>query len=1292
MRCSIKASSLFIFLIALSSFTLGYGVYEVDADINSDNDSLIYMNTSEVDELRLNLTTPSDRNFDLEMSYDDGFFEVDISELVTEKGVYQFQFIKDGEKIPSGFHTFLVGGNDAEWFERHEDLVNERAVNEDDLDPFCFQEDDYNCLLEPFQADMMMQNYYGFIESGESNFRDEAIDFATSPIKDEIEGYDTCDHGENDFDCVFGSRNDFNFSGAERQGRMIKSLWSVYRISGNQEVHDLAVNYTEGEPEECNVWNEDFDCGSVTNQSEMALGFWKAYEVSGEEEYKDLAVNLTEEIAGVNDSKAVKSFSKAYIHTKEYRYKKNLSDGFEQLLKTCSESCSDRKISEIAIAGLSGYEATKNDFLYRRSQLLADDAEEQCLVDSEVSCSLPSEQGLYSGVSTFVHQSRENIEPGFVNHEILSNPSTENELEISISTEGLVEEPSATIVNNETDVERECSVDNFNQTCTIDFRTLTEDIYYLNFEGIENSAYLENNYPIPYVSLDPELEPFTSDFIDGSSENNCNPWEDDYSCIIGNVNPEKDQTSYINSFATVSSLYTDNKSYSNNLINLATSEFYSGDDYESLSTSFCLPDEGFAEYLEDENEEKSQFNCETRSDFTSSQTQGSYISSMFASYRNSNRKELLHLGENYADSNVIEQEDCRVWNEEFECSNSEGQGKMIDGYWDAYLVTGEENYYDIAVNLSLSADEFSPDSKRLTSSLWKSYYITGQEDFREVAKNNTADILETESCFDCSLENYTSSIEVFTEAYKATRNETYLNEVERLVENRETYFENDEHSCSLDGTCPTSREQGLVIDTFTNALSIIDSDIDFEMSLSVDDNDLLLDESSDSQCHFENTGETQINIVKLELNSTITDFEEESIENIVLDPGENLSISSGFNASSVGEKEIECVAELPEPEITRTSTVDISEQETEEDDSGTGSTGTSGTLETEDEETEEDEFEPVIDSFSFENNTFTSDQFNLSSAFEHTRFYSKECMKAERTQYKNYTEFVISQDCYSETSSLFNFNPDFGEFENISLNEKPKKLNYSVGVNDTSWSDPVFVFTEEKELDMETNLDSEELSTVTESEYIVEAHLDRDSVCKVFRNDNLVFETEGQNISEEVTLVEGNNFIEIECEEISESMNIEYEEPLLQEINDNLEDNISEIILLGIFMVALSASFVKREALVHSYNERLFNFYFNQFKSSVQSQNVLKSIKYYRKMNKHYKNGDASQRLLNNDISLKEGVKIYLMSEMISNEKVEINSTVKNKIRMSINNYLAENPNSKVSNEIRKNLKLKNKL
>jgi rhamnogalacturonyl hydrolase YesR len=1222
-------------------------VYNVTGEqVNNTPNNFVFENQSSVTSPQLYIEDPEGREQTLELQETGKKLEVDVpARFFGSKGVYKFNFLEGSDTIAPGNQSLILGSANETWENRLHQLAQNNSENND-----C-DDSTYLCFNEYFQSKSINSDLKAFRATGNANYLEKAVNYSLADWRETETS--TC----GDFNCT--KYEDRETTAAMRQGTAITALWNVYSATGNFTVREKAVNYTEGAPDECDVNNGGFDCGNATNQAYMMQGFWTAYSVTNNSEYREKAINLTSVAENQNYSspKIVSSLTTAYQTTGNNTYIDRVYEYYQKNSQNCENNCDNWTDLNNVKSGLEAYKVTGNNYFYRNSVNTVYDLDTDCLTNTSSNCQSPDQQADALTLTSLLYVSKKDQRERFVNPVLDQTPSRDQSLSIRPEMKGSVTNPVMNIYDSNDVLEDSCNLNNINNSCSIDFSTFEQGIYTVELQSA-NSTY-PRQIPVAYSQRDISTEQKLLNLTRSSPENpenECNPWNNSFECV---KDYETYQSFYIQGFTDVANSYR-NETYKNILQNLS-SPSYSFIDIDPNGK--CLPEED-------------DYRCGTSASVDAGEIQGSLIKSLYSSYQATGKISTLDLAYNYSDHST--ESGCKVWQDEFVCSSPEAQGLMIQGYWEAYEVTGNKSYRNVSLELANHSD-FSSGTPELSAAFWETYTWTNNTKYREKAENITNNQIDTTDCPSCGTENLLDYGNMLVSAYRTSANNTYKNALE-------TQQDNVSDICA-DGSCANPLLQGKAISFTSRTMNTLPVTIDVETSMNVSSSNLKIGEQARVTCSITNTmqktniGPIDIRILpgsrfnNTEMNTTASS----------LSYDETANYTGNVTASEAGDGIVECQFSSPDFTVEESSTItieEVAEDNTTEDNptnpTDSDSSGDSGFIPLPDPKPEENntsKYNPRTENYNYTQQVLTPEEAGIPGDYRLKELHVETCFNASRAYYRNYTVLNAS-GCESEQLLLHDNTSAVEVFRNFTGSTS---YNISVSENETDWKKPMIYRTVEKPLKIESGT-SETVETRSEIQN-VEFALNSRTECDLKRNGQVINEYNTSQVSAEVELVEGENKITLDCGETSKSMNVMYEKPLTEKVAEN-----SPYILLGLLAAMAAVIGLKYHTLIEMYRSKMFNYRFNRFKSSLENEDVVEAVEQYNKMTKHENLDTVREKLMGSDVKMLTGLKMYLMSDMVTDPEIELTADEKSSIQNSINNYVNSHKNSKIAEKIRQNM------
>lgn len=790
------------------------------------------------------------------------------------EGLYEYYFADESgsSRFPDANATFRIGlsrGNVAIYDKA------KKLINSDPATHCAPWNSDYSCDYENMQGFMISAFNDAFLITGNMTFENKSDRLAENQIDevDPLNPYETCDHAKNDFDCENRDDNDPNPEsapsvGAMRQASMMHALWNRYRLGGNSTVRELAVNYTSGSAENCDVWNvtPDYDCGSGNDQGFMMYSFFEAYELTGDVNYKQIARNLTS--YGLNYSNSdflMLGFFKAYELTgnESYRSKAvNLSLGRLDVCRYGGCDVYNQSIS--AFAMWIAYEQT-GDYRYKLSAYdkTMHNFSGSCNPWNDTfSCQDPLEQGAIAEAFFKGYQILEAGNATFYSHSVSDSPGVSQPVTINVSFGGILRSPSLWYKRVGYSSWGSGAVSLQEKSYIIpSSHVQNAGVYeYYFYDNDSGARYPENGgtFKLALSSGNDTFRMIARNFSDSDpTKNLCRPFSNDFSCDY-----ETQQGPMIYGY---SSAY-----FSSDILN-----------YSIIAANFSINEidetDAIPMFGEDQwatcDHSDGDFDCSNDSvddsplgDVSAPLRQGWMIYSLWDAYQKTRDSAIKKVALDYSFGSS---EMCDVWNStpDYDCENSDEQGLMMLAYFKAYEQSGNGVFRRIAENLSFVGVDMN-DSDYLTMGLFSAFDMTGNSTYYDKAINISNS--RKDYCVEsgCSALNLSLSALSAWAAYEHTETQFYLD----MAVNKT--LQSPVGSCDPwdsvpDYQCEYPDEQGTMMrlywmadQAYTSSLSYVSLNV----SLGVSSDSVYVGDSFNVSCFVENTGSAVLFNVTVALN------------------------------------------------------------------------------------------------------------------------------------------------------------------------------------------------------------------------------------------------------------------------------------------------------------------------------------------------------------------------------------------------------------------------------------------
>lgn len=1223
-------------------------VYNVTGGVqNTNNHTFTFENQTSINQPQLYIVNPEGREETYQLQETGQKLQTEVpARLFDSKGVYKFNFQENSQSINPGNQSLVLGAANTTWKNRLTSLTENTSSGSQSCDT-----SSYTCFNEYYQGKSIASDLEAFRATENPEYLEKALNYSLS-------NWDNIDQTAcSDFTCDdYGG--DFATS-SMRQGSVIEALWKVYSATGDQQVRQKAVNFTEGYPTGkygCNVWENEFQCGNSTGHNSMMKGFWTAYKVTGNTSYKDIAVNLTAEAVNqsYNSSRTVSALTVAYQTTGNTTYRDRAYNYYQQNEKSCESGCDDWEELRNLKSGLQVHKVTGNNYFYRNPVNQVENLSVNCLTNTSANCTSTDQQADAAILSALLFAAKKDQEERFVNPVLKEFPSRDESLRIEPDMEGSVENPLMKVYDSQDVLEDSCSLNNINNSCSIDFSSFEQGVYTAELESA-NSTY-PRQIPVTYSQRELAVENRLLNLTRSSPDAECDPWNSSFECV---KDYETHQTFYMQGFRDLVDSYR-NETYLGILGNLSSPPFT----YLEVDNppAKCLP-------------EQDDYRCGTSAEAKAGELQGSLIESLYSSYQATGNISTLDLAYNYSSNSTSE--GCRVWQDDFTCSNAEAQGLMIQGYWEAYEVTGNESYRNVSLELANHSD-FSSSAPELSAAFWETYTWTNDTQHREKAENITSDLMNSTDCPNCSTENFLDYGNMLVSAYSTTANTTYRN---ALVNQKDNLT-----GICPDGSCSSSLLQGKAISFTARTMNTLPVTIDVETSMTVSPETLQVGDTADVKCSITNTmqqtstGPIDISIFpgsifeESEMNTTVSSLSYDQTGNYT----ENIT------ASETGQQLVECRFSSPDFTVEETAQVTVEQEQvdnstdntdsTDSGDSG-GDTG-GGFIPVPDPEENTTEFTPRTANYNYTDGVYNQNQTGLPQEYRLTEFHTQSCFEASRTYYQNTTVLNASGCNSSQQLVLYDNNSEVELFRNFTGNFSHR---FTVTENQTNWTKPEIYQKVQIPLTIQRET-SKSVQTSSETQQ-VRFTLNSKTKCSLKHNGEVLQEYNARTVSAQVELEEGENNITLDCGDISKSMTATYDKPLTEEIAENAGKILAGVLLAGLAVLGL-----KFNTAVEIYHSKMFEHRFNNFRKALQNEEVVEAVEQYNKMSRHENTDAVQEKLLNSDVKMLTGLKMYLMSDMVSDPDIQLTADEKSSIQNSINNYITDNQGTKIARKIQENM------
>jgi hypothetical protein len=1107
-----------------------------------------------------------------------------------------------------GVFSLSYGNNEKRFATGSNNLsVYARAVNISKSAPLdrnrCpFNDGDYACEYEHYQGLMMMAQATAFLRTNVSEHRENALRFALG--WNETHGY-AFDSYQDDtpyavcmrqgYDCVTA----YEVSAGERQGRAIQGLWKTFQATGNSSVKERAFNFTLGSPDGCDVWSGTYECNTTAGHAAMMDGFWTAYAVTGNQTFENIAKNLS-----ATDRSAPEvglAFWTAYRSSGNQTYLENAREITENYSEAC-DSCESRNRSQAILGLMDSYESTTETSYYREAiRKMGNSSKSTCVgFEGNSSCKNPENQAwaVLSAWKTFSNyvsdrpivdtdirdlQTGQDFQPEYGSYSsglelLLEGPDTLEECE---------ESAGSCVFNHSYTA---------NQTAYRLLLNTSSDTFRLPFSS----------------SLRDEKDLNRSGNYTGEGPSSyCRVWNGSTMC-----ESVKGQAEMIEGFTDYLEV-RDNQTVEKKLVNISNGPYYSRDTYDG-----CAP-------------ENNNFSCSKRGDPEStniddnpegSERQGAIIKALYSSWELTGNTTTYEIARNFTEASP---EDCNVWEDDYTCNSSEGQGRMAIAFWKAYTVTGDRDYRNVAENLTSRIHDYNitPVTAR---ALWKGYQFTGNGTYLEDAENMTDYI--GSACTDCDPYMHGKRTQLYSTAFRTTSSESYRESLRTLG--------NFNYSEYCDGfSCEYPSEQGSIISSLMDFHTVLDVERDVDTSFSVDSSTLTVGEETQAVCSATNLmSDTTLVNTTIEVSAAGISVDNGFRQVGDLDYLEQAEESFTLTAEQEGDHDVSCQvsSEGYTEEMIETVTVEQQENDTDDsDDSSTTSGSTTGGFSP----------SPTPDPYP-EIYNYSVETRNLSMIVENTSSWrnASGCFTAIRYVRESNSTLNFNYQCSNDTGIvLYDFqdvnsspvnlsgNVNYGFYNTTDL---PVNWTYSEQTSDTLPG--VAYRRSEKDEPEPLRLNISNVSDANTTRFQVE--LSRPAGCGVYRNSSLEAFHETQEFIFQPDIREGWNNFTLQCENVSRTLAV-YEQPKEEE-----ESLPAGLYLFSMLLLIGGVLFVYRDRIIGFYHQKLLDRKFENFRSAVETSDTEEARRIYEEMN----SGEESSVLFS------RAVKVYQTLDLVS-EGVENN-------------------------------------
>lgn len=1194
---------------------------------------------SQGENLELELLPPKKPSKTFKMNYSNGQYRKELlGSNFLRKGLYRYRFKKGDQIFPEeGYFGLTVSSLNR--------TLENTTLNVSDTESgsgvYCNykSEVDFDCEFEHYQAGMILSSAIGLQLNSSTYAKEKFENFTFGRYGQTFQS--KCDQNDSVFSCSSDSIDDPDVKSGTRQGALINSLWKAYGLTDNSSVRRLALNYTQGSAETCNVWDNTFECNSSRAQALMALGYWSAYTETGNGTFKSIAENLTR----TNNSHPLmaSAYLQGYKFTGNSSYLDKAKNLTKNWLRDCP-NCTKEDFLSLKNSLWTGYRVTGDYGYYRNAVNLTTYRNGSYCSWNDNSCSDPFLQGLFTQNYWKAYKGQKDVSVDMFNPEIDEETVVGRNLSINIEMQGKLRTPKVLYRERSsgTGSWRECDIDFF-EGCDIPGENISKQAPYSYKFKSEKTSFPANGTLsfAPSLVKDTFLDEAVS-FTRTDPGTHCAPSEGDFSC--------EDRALQAPMITGFSDYYKYNYSLSsqNYLDRILSRPYVTSLIFEPL----CTEKDG---YIGCENGGSAP-----EQEQEGSVRQGKMIKSLFNAYDSNQRPKTLQRALNYTRGSA---EDCDVWNrtypQSFECGSSKGQAEMLEAYLKAYKVTGNSTFRNIALNLTEEAVNMG-ESSELGSALWKagSYFNETYRNISVVEKAENISAKYTGYCTgNCSPSQYLGVTGLFKESYLWS-SDSYADQYRNSLLNT-----TESGSCGpykRDISCSSPADQGGFMDLMWGSAYTMPVQIKVDDSFNASQTTVTVGQDFSTTCSARNNLEnTTLRNVRFDLEvseglspvSNNTSYTAGDLEY-----GNSSQVSWDIEATSAGSRNASCAITSDSgyrDTINQDIIVEAQEQE-ETQSSGPETSSPSfggGFIGTEEER-----------NFTV-NYTITSNTSNITwnrsflqeigSNITYRNFTKADtCSKASRMLQGENTTLTVRSNCTGYELLLIDKVPantsvkgqNTSEYavrkrENLT-EETVMKIEYR-GLNNSEFRRPL-ILTSEYSLPKVrfSNLSTKRNSN---SSAVISAELNRKASCSIYNGSEKLYSAETSHLQYEASLPYGNHTYRVECGKtvFTKSFSRERSESPGQELSLPVYQVLGGLVLLG-----LAAAVYYREKLVDWADMKLFEYRFSRFESAVGRGDTAEAIEIFDSMSR-----DISQEVLESDMDLMQGLMLYLLLDMVEEGK-----------------------------------------
>ena len=768
--------------------------------------------------------------------------------LFWREGLYKYYVEADNNmRYPEeGFATFLIT-NKEQTYRNWSKIFLENDANGTNQDWHCAvhsgTSQGFKCFWSHMNTLEALRFAKGYRLTNNETYKEWSLNLTFSEYNN-YSGYSSeeklCDQYKQDFNCSsYSLGSGYTYGGAFRQGENINFLVDVFKELRNQSVLNLAINYSKGTAEECNVWNNSFNCSSelsdvsdAENQGAMILGYLNLYSVTENETYKNITRKLVDQAIFFTDRSPLllEALSKYFeMFGNETVYKEILRRADDEKDVCVISTCEPEEKAKQLNAYLQVFKQTGNeDYLLALYKKLLRPANTCDALTNNYQCEDSTQQGLLNAayIDLFEELPATKLIYDAYKDQLLH---VNEEIPIKFSIKGYQTNITFFYRNVNDITWKNKSVNYWEwQTNIPSNETSVEGIYEFYFQS-EQKRYPENQgtklvvIPVSYEEyLDPLRGLENNDSTISCDPHGLNPKTPDYNC----------QREHFQSWETksfLSTLDTYNKteiskrnSLKNIAINLGNNRIDQDiNNYQTEST---------CEFLDDD------YYCQTHAiDFSDDYLKPggirqSMMIQMFSKlYQETKNITYRENAYNY----LIENNDaCDPFEGDYSCetqsdgtTNTEVTDYEAYAYWKAYEIFGEDKFKQIAENLTQKLLTYVEDNyKEITGlTLWKAYELTGLQKYFDNASAVSDKLVDDcTSSYDCEAHKLALNTLLMMEGTKQTKglSSSYLNKA--LMNLRFISPANANQYCDPiknSFACHTPEDQGLMLLSYAVGVS-----------------------------------------------------------------------------------------------------------------------------------------------------------------------------------------------------------------------------------------------------------------------------------------------------------------------------------------------------------------------------------------------------------------------------------------------------------------------------------------